>query len=141
MAIASRGDCRMFNALATFMAVASEGSFSKVARRNRVAVSSVTRRITSLESELGVKLLRRSSRKVMLTDAGEQFLPRARTLLAELSEAKERLNALDTAPRGLLTVTAPSAFGRRFVAPAVIEFLNRYPSLQLDLHVSDEVVD
>jgi len=131
----------MFDALATFVAVASEGSFSKVARRDRVAVSSVTRRITSLESELGVKLLRRSSRQVMLTDAGEQFLPRARAILAELSETKERLNALDAEPRGLLTVTAPSAFGRRFVAPAVCEFLNRYPLLQLDLHVSDEVVD
>ena len=131
----------MLDALATFVAVASEGSFSKVARRYRVAVSSVTRQINSLESELGVKLLSRSSRRVMLTDAGEQFLPRARTMLAELSEAKEQLNALDTAPRGLLTVTAPAAFGRRFVAPAVIEFLNRYPLLQLDLHVSDEVVD
>ena len=131
----------MFDALATFVAVASEGSFSKVARRDRTAVSSVTRRITWLESELGVKLFRRSSRQVMLTDAGEQFLPRARAMLAELAEAKERLNALDAEPRGLLTMTAPSAFGRRFVAPAIIEFLNRYPLLQLDLHLSDEVVD
>jgi len=131
----------MFDALATFVAVASEGSFSKVARRDRTAVSSVTRRITWLESELGVKLFRRSSRQVMLSDAGEQFLPRARAMLAELAEAKERLNALDAEPRGLLTMTAPSAFGRRFVAPAIIEFLNRYPLLQLDLHLSDEVVD
>jgi len=131
----------MFDALATFVAVASEGSFSKVAKRDRVAVSSVTRRITWLESELGAKLLRRSSRHVMLTDAGEQFLPRARAILAEMSEAKERLNALDAEPRGLLTVTVPAAFGRRFVVPAVIEFLHRYPLLQLDLHVSDQVVD
>jgi DNA-binding transcriptional LysR family regulator len=131
----------MFDALATFVAVASEGSFSKVARRDRVAVSSVTRRITLLESELGVKLLRRSSRQLMLTDAGEQFLPRARAILAELSEARERLSTLNAEPRGLLTVTAPSAFGRRFVAPAVIEFLSGYPLLQLELHISDEVVD
>jgi DNA-binding transcriptional LysR family regulator len=131
----------MIDALTTFVGVAAAGSFSKVAKQEDVAVSSITRRIDWLESELGAKLFSRSSRRLVLTDAGERFLPRARGLLADLSEAKDELISLSAEPRGLLTVTAPSVFGRRWVSPAAIDFLAQYPLLELDLHLSDEVVD
>jgi DNA-binding transcriptional LysR family regulator len=131
----------MFEALTTFVGVAAAGSFSRIAKQDDVAVSSITRRIDWLESELGTKLFSRSSRRLVLTDAGERFLPRARSLLADLSEAKEELVSTDPEPRGLLTVTAPSVFGRRWVAPVAIDFLAQYPLLELDLHLSDEVVD
>jgi DNA-binding transcriptional LysR family regulator len=131
----------MIESLPTFVAVAEAGTFSEVARVQGVAVSSVTRRIDSLESEFGTKLFNRSSRRVLLTDAGEQFLVRAKSILADLADAKESLSASSAEPRGLLTVTVPSAFGRRHVAPAVIEFLKLYPLMQVDLHVSDRVVD
>jgi DNA-binding transcriptional LysR family regulator len=131
----------MIETLPTFVAVAEAGTFSEVARVQGVAVSSVTRRIDSLESEFGTKLFNRSSRRVLLTDAGEQFLVRAKSILADLADAKESLSASSAEPRGLLTVTVPSAFGRRHVAPAVIEFLKLYPLMQVDLHVSDRVVD
>jgi DNA-binding transcriptional LysR family regulator len=131
----------MFEALRTFVAVAAAGSFSKVAKQEDVAVSSVTRRIDWLESELGAKLFSRSSRRLVLTDAGERFLPCARSLLADLSEATEELVSPNAEPRGLLTVTAPAVFGRRWVAPAAIDFLAQYPLLELDLHLSDQVVD
>jgi len=62
-------------------------------------------------------------------------------VLADLSEAKDELVSLNAEPRGLLTVTAPSVFGRRWVSPAAIDFLAQYPLLELDLHLSDEVVD
>jgi DNA-binding transcriptional LysR family regulator len=131
----------MIDALPTFVAVAEAGTFSKVARAQGVAVSSVTRRVDALEAEFGTRLFNRSSRRVLLTDAGEHLLARAKAILADLAEAKQSLAAASAEPRGLLTVTAPSAFGRRHVAPAVIGFLKRYPSLEVDLHLSDRVVD
>jgi DNA-binding transcriptional LysR family regulator len=131
----------MIHALEYFLAIAKAGSFSRVARERNVAVSSVTRKLDWLEGELAVKLLHRSSRVVLLTDAGVAFLPRARTILAELAGAREQMAALYADPRGQMTVTAPSAFGRRYVAPAIAEFLKKHPLVEIDLHVSDDIVD
>ena len=131
----------MLDEIRTFLAVADAGSLSRVAKSKEVAVSSVSRKIDALEAGLGVKLLHRTSRVVMLTDAGEQFLPRARNILNELDDAKDAITALRADPRGLLTVTAPSSFGRRYIAPAVISFLAKYPLMEIDLQLSDHVVD
>ena len=81
----------MIDALNDFLAVAACGSFSQVAKKQAVAVSSVTRKIDWLEAEVGSRLFHRSSRRVVLTDAGEQFMPRARNILTELAEAKEAI--------------------------------------------------
>lgn len=131
----------MIESFETFLAVAAAGNFSEVARRQAVAVSSVTRKIDALEAELGSKLFHRSPRRLALTDAGEQFLPRARRILGELAGAKEALHADDGDPRGLLTVTAPTAFGRRHVVSALASFLQRYPEIEVDLHLIDQIVD
>lgn len=125
----------------TFPTIATHGNFSKVAKLRGVAVSSVTRRIDWLESELGAKLFNRSSRRIVLTDAGEGFLPRAQNILAEMAEAKDATTSLNAEPRGLLNVTAPTAFGRRHVAPAVASFLKKFPMMEVDLHIGDEIVD
>ncbi len=131
----------MIEALKAFLAVVDTGNLSTAARALELAVSSVSRKIDWLEADLGTRLLHRSSRAVMLTDAGEQFAPRARAILAELAEARSAMSALDTSPRGPLTVTVPASFGRRHVAPAVTGFLRRYPLIELDLNVSDDIVD
>ena len=131
----------MLEELPTFVAVAAAENFSKVARAQRVAVSSVTRKIDALEAEVGARLFSRSPRRLVLTDAGERLLPQARAILDDLAHAKESLVELSPEPRGLLTVTAPLIFGRRHVVPAVIGFLQRYPLLEIDLHLSDEVID
>lgn len=131
----------MIDALHSFLAVAASSSFSQVAKAQAVAVSSVTRKIDWLEAEIGSRLFHRSSRRVMLTDAGEQFLPRARNILAELAQAKDALASIDADPRGTMTVTAPTIFGRRHLAQAVASFLERYPMIEVDLHVSDALVD
>lgn len=131
----------MIESFETFLAVAAAGSFSEVARRQDVAVSSVTRKIDALEAELGSKLFHRSPRRLALTDAGEQFLPRARNILGELAGAKDALQAGDGEPRGLLTVTAPTVFGRRHVVGALASFLRRYPDIEVDLHLVDQIVD
>lgn len=131
----------MLDAIRTFLAVSDAGSLSQVARVQGVAVSSVSRKLDAIERELGVKLLHRSSRLLMLTDAGEQFLPRARAIVGELDDAKLAISAAQADPRGLLTVTVPAAFGRRHVMPAMLDFLARYPLIEIALHVGDQMVD
>lgn len=131
----------MVDALAAFLAVAESASFAKVARAQGVAVSSVTRKIDALEIELKARLFIRSSRRVMLTDEGTLFLSHARKIVADVAEAKESLSAVNADPRGILTVTAPASFGRRHVVPAVVSFLKQYPQIEIDLHLSDAVLD
>jgi len=131
----------MLDELRTFLDVAQAGNLSKVANSRDIAVSSVSRKIDALEASMGAKLFHRTSRAIILTDAGEQFLPRARSIIAELDDAKDAISALRSDPRGLLTVAAPAAFGRRFVAPAIASFLNQYPLMEIDLHLSDRVID
>src|SRR5450830_277963 len=131
----------MIDSLKTFLAVASSGNFSEVARQQDVAVSSVTRKVDALEAELGTALFHRSSRRIHLTDAGEQFVPRARTILSEIAAARDALHQLDDLPRGPLTVAAPTVFGRRHVVPAVAGFMHQYPGVEVDLHLSDQVID
>jgi DNA-binding transcriptional LysR family regulator len=131
----------MIDALQCFVAVVECGSLSRAALQLEMAVSSVSRKLDALEAELGSRLLLRSSRQVILTDSGERFLPRARNILAELADGKAAVQELDSEPRGLLTVTAPAAFGRLHVAPAIAMFLQRHPLLEVELHVSDDVVD
>ncbi|WP_394791600.1 LysR substrate-binding domain-containing protein [Rhodoferax sp.] len=131
----------MIEELRTFLAVAEAGNFSLVARAQDLAVSSVTRKIDALEAKLGSKLFRRSPRRLLLTDAGTQFLASARNIVAELDEAKAALAEQQADPRGLLTVTAPATFGRRHVMPAALDFLRQYPQIELELHLSDQWVD
>ncbi len=131
----------MLDEIRTFLEVAKIGNLSKVANARDIAVSSVSRKIDALEASLGTKLFNRTSRSIVLTDAGEQFLPHARNMVAELDDAKDAISSLRADPRGLLTVTAPAAFGRRYIAPAIASFLNKYPLMEIDLHLSDQVID
>ncbi len=131
----------MLDNLQAFIDVARLGTFSAVAKSRNVAVSSVARQVDALEASLGVRLLHRSPRRLLLTDAGEQYLPRATGVVAELEDARAALLDAQAEPRGVLTVTAPSAFGRLHVAPAAVGFVQRYPLIELDLHFSDEWVD
>lgn len=131
----------MLKDLEVFVAVADAGNFSVAARELDLAVSSVTRRIDGLEAELGMPLFRRGSRKLVLTDAGQHFLGTARNVLRELGEAREVLTSSHVEPHGMLTIAAPSAFGRRHVAPAVRSFLARYPQIKIDLQLSDKLID
>lgn len=131
----------MIEELRVFVAVVDAGSLSNAARLRDVAVSSVTRKLDQLETELGVKLLRRSSRSMTLTDAGQQFIVSARHILNELDDAKAALLDSQTNLRGILAVTAPSSFGRRHVLPATISFMKLYPQIEIELHLNDHLVD
>jgi DNA-binding transcriptional LysR family regulator len=131
----------MLENILVFIDVARKGTFSAVAKSQNVAVSSISRQVDGLEKSLGVSLFQRSSRKLLLTDAGEQFLPRAKVIVSELEEAKAAMLDSTAQPSGQLSVTAPTAFGRRHVMPFVASFLKRYPLIDIDLHLSDQWVD
>eukprot|EP01036_Dinobryon_divergens_P052590 gene52590-70316_t len=122
----------MLDNLRTFIDVTKRGTFSAVADARDVAVSSIARQVDVLEAELAVRLFHRSSRRLLLTDAGEQFLLRAQAIVAEFDEAKTALVDAQAQPRGPLTVAVPSSFGRRHVVPAVASFLQRHPLIDLE---------
>ncbi len=131
----------MLENIQAFIDVAQAGTFSAAAKQHNVAVSSVSRQVDALEKSLGVSLFQRSSRRLLLTDAGEQFLPRAQTIASELADARASLLDAQAEPRGLLSVTAPTAFGRRHMVPVVASFLRSHPHIELELHLSDEWID
>lgn len=131
----------MIEEISVFVAVVDAGSLSKVARARGMAVSSVSRKIDALEHQMGARLLHRGSRVLMPTDAGEQFIARARAILSEFDDARHEISAAGADPRGLLTIAAPASFGRRHVAPAVVGFLKLYPAIDVALHFSDELLD
>jgi len=131
----------MVDAMQAFLEAVEAGSLSRVARERGVAVSSVARKIDALEADLGVKLLQRGARRLLLTDAGEAFVPRARAIVSELSDARHAIAELSSDPRGVLTVAAPAAFGRRHIVGAVASFLALHPAIEIDLHLSDDLLD
>lgn len=131
----------MIDTLHCLLAVVEQRSLSRAATQLKMSVSSVSRKLDALEAQLGARLLVRGARQVVLTDAGERFLPRARNMLAELAAGMAAVQELEQEPRGVLTVTAPAGFSRLHAAPAITSFLARYPSLEVQLLVDDSVVD
>ncbi|WGD28810.1 LysR family transcriptional regulator [Ancylobacter sp. WKF20] len=122
--------------------VVERGSFSAAGRRLGLSPSAVSKLVTRLEERLGTRLLVRSTRVVTLTPEGEAYAARARRILGEIDEA-ERVVAAGAAatPRGRLRVSATVGFGEQCLVPLVPEFLGRYPQVQLDLSLTDEVID
>jgi DNA-binding transcriptional LysR family regulator len=127
--------------LRIFLAVAAARSLSDAARRLDVMPMQVSRRITALERELGVRLFQRTTRAVSLTAEGEAFLPFAHTMIEAEESAIGELQPSSSRVRGLLRMTAPSVFGQSIVLPMLPKLLQRYPDLQVELDVSDTVVD
>jgi DNA-binding transcriptional LysR family regulator len=128
-------------AMEAFVAVAECGSFSKAAERLHSSKSVVSRQIGALETELGARLLHRTTRALTLTEAGRSYLERATRILADLAEANASIGQLQTAPRGRLRVNAPMSFGFLHLAPALPEFLTRYPDVAVELTMNDRFVD
>jgi DNA-binding transcriptional LysR family regulator len=124
-----------------FVDVVAAGSFSEAGRRRGLAASSVTRSINALEDELGARLLNRTTRKLSLTEAGRLYHERSLRILADVEDAKLSVTQLEAAPRGTLRLNVPVAFGTLHVAPALPEFLARYPAVQIDLDMTDAFID
>lgn len=97
--------------------------------------------ISKLEASLGVKLIHRTTRKVALTEAGQEFLPHAKQVLETVEAAKAAVGTGSIAPQGTLRVTAPASFGHLHIVPALKGFFARYPDVKVDLHLSDSIID
>jgi DNA-binding transcriptional LysR family regulator len=130
-----------FHQLSVYVAVAEEESFAAGGRRLGMSPPAVTRAVAALEEALGVKLLSRTTRFVRPTDAGQRYLDDARQILAKVQEADESAAGINADPRGHLTVTAPVLFGKIFVMPHIVEFLQRYPSVEVSALFLDRVVN
>lgn len=121
-------------------AVVENGGFSAAARRLRMPLATVSRKVADLEAHLGNRLLTRTSRRVEVTDSGRDYLEAARRILIQVEEA-ERLAAGEYAvPRGLMTITAPLVFGRLHVVPTVVGFLKAFPDVSVNLVLNDRIV-
>lgn len=124
-----------------FTRVAATGSFSAAARQLGQTPSAVSRAVTRLEERLRVRLLVRSTRSLTPTPEGEAYLAEARQMLDRLAEMEDRIGQRSQTPRGPLRVSATVGFGALVVLPLVPAFLRAYPEVQLDLTLSDAVVD
>lgn len=131
----------VFAAIRAFLAVADEGGFAPAARKSGVATSSLTRQVDGLEAYLSTILLNRSTRSVTLTPAGEDYYLRAARIIADLDEANRGMVEREGRPRGLLRVSLPVAFARLHIAPIIPAFLAAYPDIELDLVMTDAMVN
>ncbi|MBC3881952.1 LysR family transcriptional regulator [Undibacterium sp. LX40W] len=130
-----------FHQMSVYVAVAEEESFAAGARRLGLSPPAVTRAVAALEESLGVKLLNRTTRYVRPTDAGQRYLDDARQILAKLQEADEGAAGINAAPRGHLTMTAPVLFGKIFVMPHIVEYMQHNPQVEISAMLLDRVVN
>ena len=124
-----------------FVRVAETKSFSEAARRLRSSKSLVSRQVAALEAELGVRLFHRTTRSLSLTDEGRSYHAHVTRILNEIEEANLSVSKSQAAPRGRLRISAPMSFGILHIAPAIRDFLARYPEVELDLSLNDRYVD
>ena len=117
------------------------GSFSAAARALRLSPAMVSKRMVRLERRLGVLLIHRTTRRLSLTAAGEQFYEDVSSILGAIKQAEERLSGVQEVLGGPLRVSAPTSFGRLHIAPNVTSFLEENPGIELDLNLTDSFVN
>lgn len=127
--------------MAVFVAVVEGGSLAAAARRTGLTPSAVSKLVQRLESGFGAPLLRRTTRRMTLTDAGQIFFDRARTILEDLRDVEQLLASQNSEPRGLLRVSASLLLGQTCVVPILLSFLSKAPEVSLDLDLTDREVD
>ena len=124
-----------------FVATGELESFAAAARRLDISPAAVTRAVSALEEQLGVKLLLRTTRSVRLTEAGNRYLEDSRHILASIHEANEAAAGINSTPKGDLAVTAPILFGRKFVMPCIVRYLQQYPEVDVSAYFLDRIVN
>ncbi len=130
-----------YNQLMMFHTIVGEGSISGAARKLEIAPPSVSQALKSLEESLGLPLFTRTTRRIELTQAGQQLFERTKDSMDELSLALESVSDLSKVPSGKLRITMPRFAYQIYIAPIYSEFCQRYPEIELEISVSDATVD
>jgi DNA-binding transcriptional LysR family regulator len=123
--------------MSVFVAVVAAGSFSAASRQLRMPLPTVSRKVAEIESHLNAKLLVRSTRKLVLTEAGQAYVEDCRRILEAVTEAERGASGQYNAPQGELSITAPIVVGRLHVVPVVTEFLRAYARVDARLLLID----
>jgi DNA-binding transcriptional LysR family regulator len=129
------------DAIRIFVRVVEAGNFSAVAREMNVGQPAVSKYIASLEEYLGAQLLLRTSRNHNLTDAGQDFYESAVRLISDLEAAESRVGRNQASPSGAIRVSVAQGFGQLFIVPKLAEFFELYPSIAVELLVSERTVN
>ncbi|MFM0734665.1 LysR family transcriptional regulator [Paraburkholderia sediminicola] len=124
-----------------FVATVDAHNFTAAAKRLALSKQFVSRRVMALEEALGVQLLIRNTRKLAVTDLGQEFYERARRILGEVEDAEQAMSLRRAGPRGLLRVSAPMSFGMTHLSPLVANFLREHGDVRFDMELSDRTVD
>ena len=125
----------------TFVRVVERGSFSSVARELGLGQPAVSKQVAALEADLGAELIRRTSRRMALTEAGQDFYEAALRLLDDFDAAASQLGRGQSAPSGLVRITVAPVFGDRLVTPRLGDFFRRYPNVSVQFIVTEKLVD
>ena len=126
-------------AMRYLLAVARTGSFSEAAKQWDVPPSSVSRRVSELERQLGAELVQRTTRTVSLTEVGAQYCRDAERLLHQLAEADDAVRDYQQAPQGVLKINSMVGFGERVLLPLLDQYVARYSQVTLEVTLSDEL--
>ena len=127
--------------LKVFVEVVQQGSFAAAARKFDIDPSVVTRAITALEKDLGLRLLERTTRQLLLTSAGKVYHESACKLLQGMQQAADEARDLADTPAGIVRVTASVSYGYTVVLPMLPALREAYPALEIDLLLSDAIVE
>src|SRR5262245_53388379 len=130
-----------FESMSILVAAVEAGSLSSAARRLGTPLSTVSRKVSDLETHLKARLLNRSSRKLTLTDAGQAYVEACKRIIEDVGEAERAASGEYSAPKGDLIITAPIVFGRLHVLPVAAEFLKVYPDVDIRFVLTDRLVN
>ncbi|MEJ2767405.1 LysR family transcriptional regulator [Mycetohabitans sp. B46] len=124
-----------------FRHVVEAGSFATAAERMHLSPAMASKHVMHLEAHLGARLLNRTTRRISLTEAGRDYYERCVQALTELEEAEQAVSEASVVPKGTLRINALSTFGNRYLMPAIAEYTRQHPGVQVDITMSDRVVD
>lgn len=131
----------MLDLIRVFIKIVDCGSFSKAGQVLNMAPSSIARKVDNLEREIGVSLFKRSTRQLLLTEDGHQFLTGAIKLLAQADELVASMHQINMEPEGLLRISVFESFGRQCISPILPEFLQRFPKVKIEIELDNNMVD
>jgi len=134
-------DSHDLNDLMYFSYVVEHGGFSAAERVLGISKSRLSRRVSELETSLGVRLMQRSTRKLALTEAGQLFYRHCQAMLAEAQAAVDIVHSLRDSPRGSVRVSVPVTISQTFLSQVMPDFLHRYPEVRVILSVTNRVID